>query len=248
MDIYGLVGEKLTHSFSPDYFNKKFQELGINAEYKLFELSSIDELPLLIANNPNIKGLNVTVPYKRALGGFMDYTDKSVSLAGSINTIKVSENKKGKFLSGYNTDIVGFEKTIKPLLKNNKCISALILGTGGSSKSIAYVLRKLGVLFTFVSRDNNESLHISYNWLNKEIINENFLIINTTPVGMFPNNNEYPPIPYEFITNKHLLYDLIYNPEETLFLKKGKKYGATRINGLKMLEIQAEASWKIWSK
>jgi len=248
MDIYGLVGKKLAHSFSAEYFNNKFQKLGIDAEYKLFELKSADEFPEFIANNPNIVGLNVTIPYKRSLGRFMDTTDNSVNLTGSINTIKITQNKKGKFLSGYNTDIIGFEETLKPLIKNKKCMSALILGTGGSSKSIAYVLRKLGILFYFVSRNYDEMLQLNYEWLSKEIINNNMLIINATPVGMYPNNNDFPPIPYEFITNKHVLYDLIYNPSETIFLKKGMEQGATCINGLKMLEIQADASWRIWRK
>jgi len=248
MDIYGLIGEKLAHSFSPDYFNKKFQKLGIDAEYKLFELKSFDEFPEFIANNPNIVGLNVTIPYKRSLGRFMDTTDNSVDLTGSINTIKITKNKKGNFISGFNTDIIGFEESLKPLIKNKKCVNALILGTGGSSKSIAYVLRKHGILFYFVSRNYDEMLQLNYKLLNKEIINKNTLIINTTPAGMYPNNNNFPPIPYEFITNKHLLFDLIYNPSETIFLKKGKAQGAKCINGLKMLEIQAEASWKIWRK
>ncbi len=246
MDIYGLVGKKLTHSFSPDYFNNKFKKYGIKAEYKLFEINHADEFPDFIAAHPEIKGLNITIPFKRSLGRYMNFIDKPVQLSGSINTVKISHGKQGSILSGYNTDIVGFEKTIKPLLKNKKRLSALILGSGGSAKSVACVLRKLGVLFHFVSRNHGEILQNNYEWLNKEIISGNLLIINTTPLGMFPNINDVPPIPYEFITNKHVLYDLIYNPAETVFLKKGSEQGAICRNGQKMLELQAEASWKIW--
>ncbi len=248
MDIYGLVGKKLSHSFSPDYFNKKFQKMGINAEYRIFELSDVDELPELLANNPNIRGLNITIPYKQSLGSYVDFISKNARLTGAINTIKVKNNKKGKLLLGYNTDVVGFEKTIKPLLKSKKCITALILGIGGSAKSVAYVLRKQGVLFKFVSRNYAKEMQINYEWLNQEMIQNNLLIINTTPVGMFPNNNASPTIPYEFLTANHILYDLVYNPAETQFLSKGRKQGCTCINGQKMLEIQAEASWKLWHK
>jgi len=248
MDIYGLVGKKLPHSFSPDYFNTKFKKLGINAEYKLFELTSADEFPDFIAQHPEIKGLNITIPYKRSLGIYMDFVDKPVQLTGSINTIKITQNGKGPVLSGYNTDIIGFEKTLKPLIKNKRCINALILGTGGSAKSIACVLRKLGILFHFVSRNHDEILQNNYEWLTKETLRTNQLIINTTPVGMYPNSNNIPAIPFEFITDKHILYDLIYNPAETLFLKKGREQGALCTNGQRMLEIQAEATWKIWKK
>jgi shikimate dehydrogenase len=248
MDIYGLIGEKLSHSFSPDYFNKKFKEKGIDAQYKIFELKSADEFPEFIASHPEIKGLNITIPYKRSLGRFMDFIDKPVHLTGTINTIKIKQNSKGPILSGYNTDIIGFEKTLKPLTKNKKNINALILGTGGSAKSVAFVLRKLGILFHFISRNHGEILQNNYEWLTKETIGLNQLIINTTPVGMYPNHNEIPDIPFEFITDKHILYDLIYNPTETLFLKKGRNQGALCINGQKMLEIQADASWKIWKK
>ena len=246
MDIYGLVGEKLSHSFSPDYFNNKFRVLGINAEYRLFEIKSVAEFPELIANHPEIKGLNITIPYKKSLRKFMDFIDKPVKLTGSINTIKITRNNNGTLLSGYNTDIIGFEETLKPLIKNKTITHALILGTGGSSNSVAYVLHKLGILFSYISRKPNSTQQHNYNWLNEQTIKDNLLIVNTTPVGMYPNNNKAPSIPYEYITNKHILYDLIYNPVETLFLKKGKEQGATCINGSKMLKIQAEASWKIW--
>jgi len=248
MDIYGLVGEKLTHSFSPDYFNKKFKKLGIKAEYKLFELKSADEFPEFIANHPEIKGLNITIPYKRSLSMYMDYINKPVQLTGSINTVKITQNGKGPILSGYNTDIIGFEKSLKPLIKHKKNITALILGTGGSAKSIACVLRKQGILFHFVSRNHREVLQNNYESITRETLSTNHLIINTTPVGMYPNSNDVPAIPFEFITNKHILFDLIYNPTETVFLKKGRARGALCTNGQNMLELQAQASWKIWKK
>jgi len=248
MDVYGLVGEKLSHSFSPDFFNNKFRKLGIKSEYKLFELQSSDNLPELIADNPDIKGLNVTIPYKRAVARFMDYIDKPAMLTGSINTIKIKYKKNKPILYGYNTDVVGFENSIKPLLKNKTCVDAIILGSGGSAKSVAYVLRKYGILFNYVTRNKTEITHRKYNWLCKETIEENLLIFNATPVGMYPNIDESLPIPYEHITKHHILFDLIYNPKETLFLKNGSKQGAICVNGLEMLKIQAEASWKIWKK
>lgn len=248
MDIYGLIGKNLSHSFSPDYFNKKFQKLGIDADYRLFELKDAQEFPEFIANNPNIKGLNVTVPYKRSLGQFMDFIDEPVNITGSINTIKVVRKNNKTILSAYNTDVVGFEKTIRPILKNKNIIKALILGTGGSANSVAFVLRKLGIMFSYVTRKPCKIMHTHYSWLDKEKISENLLIINTTPEGMYPDNDSFPQIPYQFITDKHILYDLIYNPSDTIFLQKGREHGATCINGLKMLELQADASWKILRK
>ena len=248
MDIYGLVGKKLTHSFSPDYFNNKFKKKGIDAEYKLFEIDNANELPKLIKSNPNLVGLNVTIPYKKSLFYYLDFFEKTVHLTGSVNTIKIIRNNNETKLYGYNTDVIGFEKTLVPLIKKRKQISALIIGTGGSAKSVAYVLRKLGILFTFVSRNYTEMLQYSYQSLNKQIIDNNLLIINTSPVGMYPDINSAPNIPYKYLTNNHILYDLVYNPLESQFIINGKQQGATCVNGLKMLEIQARASWKIWRK
>ncbi|MAE08473.1 MAG: shikimate dehydrogenase [Bacteroidetes bacterium] len=248
MDIYGLIGKNISHSFSPDYFTKKFNELGIDAEYKLFELNDAKEFPEFISNNSEIKGLNVTIPYKRALGQYMDFIDEPASICGSINTIKIGHENNETFLSGYNTDIDGFEKSIKPILKNRKNVKALILGSGGGANSVAYVLRKLGILFGFVSRKPEKILHYNYTWLGKHEIHDSLLIINTTPLGMYPNDKDFPPIPYQYITDKHILYDLIYNPSETLFLQKGREHGAFCMNGLEMLELQADATWDIWTK
>ncbi len=248
MDIYGLIGKNISYSFSPDYFNKKFEQLGINAEYKIFELSEAREFPEFLARNPEIKGLSVTIPYKRALGQYMDFTDEPASICGSINSIKIDQKNNKASLSGYNTDIIGFEKSIKPIIKNKKNIKALILGSGGGANSVAYVLRKLGILFCFVSRKPEKILHFNYSWLDEREMHDNLLIINTTPLGTHPNANEFPPIPYQYLTDKHILYDLVYNPSETLFLKKGREHGAYCINGLSMLELQADASWDIWTK
>ena len=248
MDIYGLIGKNISHSFSPDYFNEKFKKLGINAEYRLFELNDINEFPELITNNPEIKGLNVTSPFKKSLGQFMDFIDDPVDVTGTINTIKVERENNETYLSAYNTDIIGFEKTIKPILKNNdNNIRALILGSGGGSGAVSYVLRKYGILFFFISRKPLKLLHSSYSWIDQAEMEDKLLIINTTPLGMYPDVDNYPPIPYEYITEEHILYDLVYNPDETLFLKKGCERGATCINGLEMFKIQADESWKIWS-
>ncbi len=248
MDIYGLIGKNLEHSFSPAYFNKKFKEMGVDAEYRIYDLDNIEEFPDLIDNNPDIKGLNVTIPYKRSLGVYMDFIEEKVNITGSINTIKIVRKNNGIKFSAYNTDVIGFEETIRPIIKRMRNINALILGTGGSANTVAFVLRKLGILFSYVTRNPSKLMHTHYSWVNKRIINENLLIINTSPMGMYPENNKFPEIPYELLTDKHILYDLIYNPAETVFLKKGREQGATCINGQKMLELQAEASWKIWTK
>jgi len=249
MKTFGLIGKNLSHSFSPEYFTEKFSKMNIDAEYKLFEIDNIEEFPNIIKNNPNLVGLNVTVPFKRSLGLYMNSCEHIVQITGSLNTIKVSRVGNNTNLAAYNTDCIGFEKTIKPLLKRKRRNTrAMILGTGGSANTVAYVLRKLGILFTFVSRKPSKMLHSKYNWVDEDEIRNNMVIINTTPVGMYPDSEEFPEIPYEYITKDHVLYDLVYNPEETIFLKKGREHGATCINGKRMLEIQAEASWKIWNK
>lgn len=248
MDIYGLIGKNISYSFSPEYFSKKFVELEIDAEYKLFELDDPREFPQFIANNPKVKGLNVTIPYKRALGQYMDFIDEPASICGSINTINIETADDKQVLSAYNTDIDGFEKSIKPMLKGRKQIKALILGSGGAANSVAFVLRKLGILFCFVSRKPEKILHFNYTWLDKREMHDNLLIVNTTPLGTHPHEKDFPPIPYQFITDKHILYDLTYNPADTLFLQKGREQGAFCVNGLNMLELQADAAWEIWNK
>lgn len=243
--VLGLIGFPLEHSFSQKFFAQKFKtENIIDFEYRNFSISNIDKFPDLIAQNPNICGLNVTIPYKKKIIPFLDYLDETAQKIGAVNTVNFEMNNGKLITKGYNTDVYGFEKSLLPFLKNyhNK---ALILGTGGASNAVAYVLEKLGIDFKHVSRKaNNNSL--CYNNINLELLNEYFLIINTTPLGMFPNVNSFPNIPYLSLNEKHILFDLVYNPIKTEFLKKGEKQKAKIINGQKMLELQALKAWEIW--
>jgi shikimate dehydrogenase len=240
--MYGIIGYPLLQTFSPGYFNKKFEEQGIHDTYEKFPLNKIDGLKQVLERHPNLKGMNVTIPYKQAVIALLDELDDTAQQIGAVNTISI---KNGR-LKGYNTDTIGFTNSLKPLLKprHNK---ALILGTGGASKAVAYALKKLNISYQFVSRNKIEG-QLSYTDLNKTIIEDHKLIINTTPLGMVPHENALPDIPYAFLSAEHLLYDLIYHPEETLFLKKGKEYGATIKNGYEMLIGQAEAAWEIWQQ
>ncbi len=216
MELYGLIGRKLKHSFSPGYFNKKFQELNLDARYRLFELENISALPGLIEKHQDLRGLNVTIPFKKEVIPFLDKPDETANDVGAVNTIKIDRSSGKPFLKGYNTDITGFEKALNPLLKNRNIEQALILGTGGGGRSVAYVLGKMNIAHIFVSR-NGKPPFLNYHNLNKEIISQNLLIVNTTPLGMFPDVDDCPAIPYEYITTDHLVFDLIYNPVETLF-------------------------------
>jgi shikimate dehydrogenase len=240
MHEYGIIGYPLTHSFSPAYFHKKFAEGKINASYKAFPLHDIIEFPSLLKQHADLCGLNVTIPYKESVILYLDELDEIAEQVEAVNCIGII----GGRAKGYNTDVIGFEKSLLPLLKPYHK-HALILGTGGSSKAVAYVLKKLNISFQKISRHSNGFL--TYSELTDKILQEHTLIINTTPLGMFPRTADYPPIPYAALTPLHLLYDLIYNPEETRFLELGKKSGATIKNGFEMLEIQAEESWKIWN-
>jgi len=237
---YGLIGYPLGHSFSPTYFTKKFAALGTDAEYKAYPLESITEFPSLVATH-NFKGLNVTIPYKETVIPFLDILDAIAEKVGAVNTIAFKSGTK----KGYNTDVAGFENSLAPLLRSHHD-SALVLGTGGASKAIAYVLEKLGIPYTKVSRTKSEGVY-TYEELSNELIAENRLIINCSPVGKSPNVDEAPAIPYEGISNKHLVYDLIYNPAETKFLQLAKAQGAVIKNGFEMLELQADAAWEIWN-
>jgi shikimate dehydrogenase len=248
MKIFGLIGYPLEHSFSQKYFNQKFKDENIsNCEYRLFPINNINQLESII-NDKNILGLNVTIPYKEQIIKYLDKIDDVANDVGAVNTIKI-EHKDGKtLLIGFNTDIYGFEKTLIPIL-NKSHKKALILGTGGAAKAVKYVLLNLGMEVISVSRKQSSEINtIIYEQLNREIIENSTLIVNTTPVGMFPNINELPNIPYEYLTPEHILYDLIYNPNETLFIKKGREKNTKVINGLQMLILQAEKSWKIWNK
>lgn len=242
MGRYGLIGKSLSHSFSKDYFGKKFLELGIEATYENFELTKIEELKQLIEEE-NLNGLNVTIPYKEAVIPFLDKMDPVAKEVGSVNTIAFV---KGKTI-GYNTDVIGFENSLKPFLEHGMD-RALILGTGGASKAVSYVLKKIGLDILFASRSPEGDNEISYNECNANAIKWHRLVVNTTPVGMAPNILEAPAIDYEGITENHLLYDLIYNPAKTQFLLEGQKRNASIQNGLSMLKIQAEKSWDIWNR
>lgn len=245
-NLFGLVGKNISYSFSKNYFSDKFVKLQlINHKYVNFDIEKIQDFPEIVNQfKASLKGCNVTIPYKESIFNHLDEVDSVANEIGAVNTIKFT--KRG-VLVGYNTDVFGFEKSIVPLLKTHHT-KALILGTGGASKAVAYVLRKLKIDFYKVSRSPKGERELSYADLSDKLLKEYSLIINTSPLGTFPKINEKPMIPYQFITNKHLLYDLIYNPVETSFLTEGKKRGTQIKNGFEMLELQAEESWRIWNK
>jgi shikimate dehydrogenase len=241
---FGLIGENISYSFSKKYFSDKFsQDLFDDFTYENFDIDSIEEFPNILKNNADLKGLNVTIPYKEAIIPYMDTLSDKAFKIGAVNVIRFT--KKGN-LKGYNSDWYGFKKSLEPLLLPHHK-KALILGTGGAAKAIAFALEQLGIFYTYVSREATENA-IDYNRINATTFDNFQIIINCTPLGTRPNTKEFPPIPYEFFTDKHIAFDLIYNPEETQFLKKAKKKGATVKNGYEMLIFQAEKSWKIWNK
>ena len=255
--VYGIIGFPLSHSFSNRYFSSKFEKDNVpDSTHKVFPLKDISAFMPLIQQEENLLGLNVTIPYKETVIPYLDELDETAKAVGAVNTIKVihqdQETKKTKLI-GYNTDVFGFGNALKPFLKNNHQ-RALILGTGGAAKAVAYVLKQLGIDYFFVSRQkDNPSLPknstvFTYEELNHPHFSSCHLIVNCSPAGMSPNINQFPAIPYEFITPEHLLFDLIYNPDETIFLRKGKEKGALTQNGLTMLYLQAEESWRIWNK
>ena len=245
MRKFGLIGFPLGHSFSKRYFSEKFINENIDAQYELYELTNISEFQNL-RNKRVLTGLNVTIPYKEQIIPFLDKLDDTAAGIGAVNVIRFDYDKNGKAtLTGFNTDAIGFEKSLKPFLKPYHK-KALILGTGGASKAIAYTLQTLGIHCIYVSRTARDR-QLSYNDLNKEIIDNNLLIVNATPLGTFPNTEACPEIPYQFLTDKHLLFDVVYNPAETMFMKKGRDAGATSLNGVEMLINQAEAAWEIWN-
>lgn len=242
MRKFGLIGYPLSHSFSQGYFNNKFETEGIfDATYQNYPIPSIDDFEKLWQADAQLIGLNVTIPYKKEVIPFLHHPSSVVSAIHACNCIRKFNDE----LYGYNTDVIGFEKSLLPFLKVHHT-HALILGTGGAAAAVEWVLQKLNIQYQFVSRSGDGNI-ISYDSLNAETIASHSLIINTSPVGMFPNVNEAPALPYEAITSNHHLFDLIYNPSETLFLAKGKSQGASIQNGLEMLHIQAAESWKIWT-
>ncbi|MBP3768028.1 MAG: shikimate dehydrogenase [Prevotella sp.] len=244
MDKYGLIGYPLGHSFSVSYFNQKFKDEDIDAVYENFEIPSIDLLAEVLDSNPELKGLNVTIPYKQKVMPFLDNITPEARAIGAVNVIKVIHEGKKTKLKGYNSDVIGFTQSIEPMLERFHK-KALILGTGGASKAIDYGLKSLGLETVFVSRYERPDT-IQYKSITPDIIEEYNVIVNCTPVGMFPKTENCPPLPYEAMNNRTILYDLIYNPDETLFMKRGAEHGANVKNGLEMLLLQAFASWEFW--
>lgn len=245
MKKYGLIGYPLGHSFSMGYFNEKFKNEAINAVYENFEIPDIQDITTVIGSNPDLAGFNVTIPYKEKVMDYLDYIAPEAAEIGAVNVVKVTHNGERAVLNGFNSDVVGFVNSIKPLLRplHKK---ALVLGTGGASKAVEYGLRKLGLETIKVSHTEKDNT-ITYGQVTPELLSEYKVIVNCTPCGMAPHFDECPNLPYDSIDDSFLLYDLIYNPEETLFLRKGKEKDATVKNGLEMLLLQAEEGWNIWN-
>ncbi len=246
MDKYGLIGYPLIHSFSKNYFNEKFVNEGIDAEYINFEIPTIDSLPEILASNPELKGLNVTIPYKEKVISFLDSVSPEARAIGAVNVIKIEHKGSDIILKGYNSDVIGFTQSIEPLLERFHK-KALILGTGGASKAINFGLRALGLETVYVSRYERPNT-IQYDNITPDTVKEYNVIVNCTPCGMYPHFNECPNLPYEALDSKNILYDLIYNPDTTMFMRKGIEHGATVKNGLEMLLLQAFAGWKFWNQ
>ena len=242
MKLYGLIGFPLSHSFSKKYFSEKFEKEGLNdCSYENFPLPDIEEVKKILAL-AGLSGFNITIPYKEKILSYLDKETELVRKINACNCVKISAGK----LIGHNTDVFGFQKSLEGIINPDVHQKALVLGTGGSSKAVKFALSNLGIEFLSISRKPAAS-SLSYEQITEQIIQSHKLIINTTPLGMFPNLVEAPPLPYQFISKDHLLFDLIYNPEKTLFLKKGEEQGATIKNGLEMLVLQAEESWRIWN-
>ncbi|MEL7145793.1 MAG: shikimate dehydrogenase [Bacteroidota bacterium] len=246
MKLYGLIGYPLGHSFSQKYFTEKYQKESINdCRYELFEIPKVDDIKGILNKETDLRGFNVTIPYKEQILPYLDSIDTDAAAIGAVNVVKITDGQ----LKGYNTDFIGFRDTLLDLIGQRSNLKALILGTGGASKAVAYTLQKLNIDTQYVSRNPSpgnitySDLHASEQWTKSHQ-----LIINTTPLGTFPNTDNAPDIPYKHLSNQHFLYDLVYNPTETLFMKQGKRMGATTTNGYKMLVKQAEAAWEIWNQ
>lgn len=243
MKLFGLIGHPLSHSFSKKYFTEKFEKENIeDCKYELFDIDNIEKLTSVLNKNPDLKGLNVTIPYKESVIPYLTELSPEAKEIGAVNTIKIEGDK----LIGHNTDYFGFKQSLKPFVEINH-ERALILGTGGASKAVAYALNSININCLFVSRNPIKENEISYEDVNKYVIKHHQIIVNTTPIGTFPNIDDKPNLDYNLITANHLLYDLVYNPEQTLFLKKGKQRGAITLNGYQMLQLQAEKAWEIWN-
>lgn len=247
MKTFGLIGYPLAQSFSYKYFTNKFTAENIDARFLNFEIPAIEELPNLLDHHPYIAGLAVTIPYKEKIIDYLDELDETAQKVKAVNSIKITWKNKKPYLKGYNTDLIGFRNSIQPLLKDHHK-KALILGTGGAAKAVGYALEMMGIEYKFVSRKADSPNIINYNTLTKKHYEEYTVIINSTPLGMYPNIDQCPEIDYSSIDQKHLLFDLTYNPDHTKFLQMGAKNGATTKNGLEMLYLQADASWTIWNE
>lgn len=245
MDKYGIIGHPLGHSFSKNYFNEKFHDEGIDAEYINFDIQNIGNLPEVLATNPELKGLNVTIPYKEKVLSYLDYISVEARAIGAVNVIRVEHKGNNVLLKGYNSDVIGFTRSIEPILEKFHR-KALVLGTGGASKAVSYGLWSLGLETVLVSRFERPGT-IQYKDITPDVVREYKVIVNCTPCGMYPNYEECPELPYEALDSHNLLYDLIYNPDETLFMKKGREQGALTKNGIEMLLLQAFASWDFWN-
>jgi shikimate dehydrogenase len=246
MDLYGLIGMPLKHSFSMGFFNEKFASENIDAEYRNFEIPKIKEVKKIIKENKNLRGLNVTIPYKELVIPYLDALSENAKAIGAVNVIKIDRKKSSARLTGYNSDIIGFKQSLEPMLKPHHK-RALVLGTGGAAKAVFHGLKQLDIIPTYVSREKKNKTTLTYSEIDADVMETNTVIVNCTPVGMFPNVDECPIIPYNLLTSNHILYDLLYNPDETLFMKRGKEYGATTKNGLEMLLLQAFAAWEFWN-
>lgn len=245
-NLYGLIGFPLGHSFSQDYFNQKFEAEGIDARYVNFEIPEIEDFHHVIADNPSLAGLNVTIPYKQQVINLLDEMDPEAAEIGAVNVIKFIRRNGRLTLKGYNSDCIGFRDSIAPLLTDERN-RALVLGTGGAASAVSYALRSLGVKVQPVSRSSRPGV-LTYSELTEEIMSTHKIIVNTTPLGMYPHIDECPDIPYKMLTPEHLCYDLLYNPDITLFMKRSEEAGAETKNGLEMLLLQAFAAWNIWQR
>ena len=245
MDKYGLIGYPLGHSFSVTYHNQRCADEGINAKYVNFEIPNIEQLIEVLSQNPDLKGLNVTIPYKEKVMEYLDYISPEARAIGAVNVIRVVHEGSKIVLRGYNSDVIGFVQSIEPMIEDYHK-KALVLGTGGASKAICYGLKSLGIEPVLVSRYERPGT-IQYASITPDVVKEYNVIVNCTPLGMFPKTNECPALPYEAMDEKNILYDLIYNPDETLFMRKGAERGAAVKNGLEMLLLQAFASWEFWT-
>jgi shikimate dehydrogenase len=244
MHLYGLIGHPLSHSFSPQYFNEKFKQLGLDDhEYRAFDIPSISELPALLTTYPALAGLNVTIPYKQSVLAYTQWQHETVKACGAANCLKITSNG----IEAYNTDVTGFENSLRQWVPPGP-LEALVLGTGGASRAVQFALQRMHIPFLVLSRQTGYAGQLLYQSVDKNILQSHRLIINTTPLGMYPQVEGCPDLPYHLLGPEHYLYDLVYRPEETQFLQKGKAQGSHTKNGYDMLILQAEAAWEVWKK